>query len=1070
MNRRVVHNWTILAMVLWCIVAPEYLLPSPGAAKTQATGTRKLSSSSRGSNLLNINKLSMWLSNDGTMERDMGTSTAGVTFPRDSTTVVNIGGFVWGGIVRSANSQIRVGGSTLKTGLQPGRIIRPGIAQQSDDPAVRLYRIRRDWATADLARDASEYFNLPILDVDAQIIEELRSLYKQDWIEWPWQDGAPYYERNGIPGYQPDSTGVVDSTSDEPGLGSADQVVWCVANDLSSTTTQALYGSSPIGIEMQLTCWAYNRIPNLKNVIFQRCRIIYKGTSQTPGTSIIDSMYLAKWVDPDIGNFNDDFVGYDKERTLAYAYNATPADIEFSKFNIAPAVVGYTLLQGPRIPVSGGTAQWNLTTIEGYSNLEPSAFTYFTTADDRIADFNVGTYGGTTGWYKLMRTTCFQNPVTGRCTQYELDGDAELFQGWVDGIQQSAGDRRFATISGPFSMAIGDTQEVVFGMVAAIGLTNRSGISSIKSISEIAHDVYRHNFEFPDTIPSPTVKITELENQITLDWESDTARTRFVENYSSLGYKFETYVVYQYPSATPKSGEGIIYEIFDPTKPRFLYITEDKLRDQSLVNGQKYYFAVVTRVYSSDPEIMDSRLESTPEIHVIIPHSPNPGTVYSSSIGDTISNLVNINGINDAQVNITVFDPMKADGHNYKVLFHRDVDPWIDFNEKPSWSLVDSTNGDTLVNHLRVDSPEQRIITRGLSVRAMLPRHGLVGIYQVEGDGEKMYNPIFNVPDEKERFMIVATGSSILDTMMGQKWGDHDIEFRFLGDSSWAYRCDPAGFRYTSWARVPYTCWERRIVGIDTVYRQLYTVLLQQGTDTTSWKPADLLNRTYNGKPLKVFKPIFVVSDSIWHNGYYVGNRYYDDAPYRANMTEIRSYLITKAYYNSDKDGLVGVYFADLDDDGIAAPIGTIVRAVFVHEIRDGDAKVFLWKKNEYHDLSAAGREIEKINVFPNPYYGMNRAEISQFQKFVTFNHLPQYATIRIFNLAGVLVKTIQKTDEGQFAQWDLNNETGLQVAGGLYIAHLQLRMPDGDQGIRDLGEKILKLMIVPANKSIQNN
>jgi hypothetical protein len=824
-----------------------------------------------------------------------------------------------------------------------------------------------------------------------------------------------------------------------------------------------------MGLEMQVTCWAYNHTPELKNVIYQRCRIIYKGTSTTPGTSTIDSMYLAKWVDPDIGNFKDDYVGYDIERKLGYAYNSTPTDVEFSKFNLTPAVVGYTLLQGPRILSSGSIAQWNLKTIDGYSNLEPSAFTYFT-AVDRTVDYTFNTYSGTTGWYNLMRTTCFQNPVTERCTPFELNGDAELFQGWVDGIQQSAGDRRFATISGPFSMAIGDTQEVVFGMVAAIGSTNRTGISSVKSISESAHDLYRHNFEFPDAIPVPTLRISELENQIILDWESDTARTRIVESYSSLGYKFETYVIYQYPSATAQSGEGIVYEILDPTKPRFLYITEDKLRNRPLVNGQKYYFAVVTRVYNSDPEISHNRLESATEIHAIIPHSPNPGTVYSSSIGDSISNIINISGENDAQVNVSIFDPMKADGHDYKVVFHRNADPWTDFNEKASWSLIDSTSGDTLVNHLTVDSPDQRIVTRGFSAQAFLPRHGLDGIYQIEADGQKMYKNIFNVPDDKESFMIVTAGSSILDTMVGQRHLDRDIEFRFLGDSSWAYRCDPAGFKYTSWARVPYTCWERRIVGVDTLFRQLYTVLLQQGSDTIPWKPADLLGRTYNGKPLNVFKPVFVVSDSMWHNGHYVANQYYDDAPYRADMTELRTYLLTKANYLADKDGLVGVYFADVDNDGIAAPLGTVVRAVFVHEIRGGDEKLFHWKKNEYNDLNAAMNEIEKINVFPNPYYGMNRAEISQFQKFVTFNHLPKYATIRIFNLAGVLIKTIRKDDEGQFAQWDLNNESGLQVAGGLYVAHIQLSMSDAGNGNRNLGEKILKLMIVPANKIIENN
>jgi hypothetical protein len=66
---------------------------------------------------------------------------------------------------------------------------------------------------------------------------------------------------------------------------------------------------------------------------------------------------------------------------------------------------------------------------------------------------------------------------------------------------------------------------------------------------------------------------------------------------------------------------------------------------------------------------------------------------------------------------------------------------------------------------------------------------------------------------------------------------------------------------------------------------------------------------------------------------------------------------------------------------------------------------------------------------------------------------LPDKAKIRIFNLAGVLVRTMDKDDPEQFAYWDLANEDGLPVASGLYIAYIELP---------DLGTtKILKLAIV---------
>jgi hypothetical protein len=104
-------------------------------------------------------------------------------------------------------------------------------------------------------------------------------------------------------------------------------------------------------------------------------------------------------------------------------------------------------------------------------------------------------------------------------------------------------------------------------------------------------------------------------------------------------------------------------------------------------------------------------------------------------------------------------------------------------------------------------------------------------------------------------------------------------------------------------------------------------------------------------------------------------------------------------------------------------------------------------------NLELAKQDIEKINVFPNPYYGANSEELNKYNRFVTFSHLPAKATIKIFNLAGVLVKEIEKNSTTQFERWDLANNTGLPVASGLYIAYID--MPE-------IGKtKILKVAII---------
>jgi hypothetical protein len=104
-------------------------------------------------------------------------------------------------------------------------------------------------------------------------------------------------------------------------------------------------------------------------------------------------------------------------------------------------------------------------------------------------------------------------------------------------------------------------------------------------------------------------------------------------------------------------------------------------------------------------------------------------------------------------------------------------------------------------------------------------------------------------------------------------------------------------------------------------------------------------------------------------------------------------------------------------------------------------------------DNSLAKNEIESVNVFPNPYYAVNSEEINKYNRFVTFTHLPQKAKVRLFDLAGTLVKVIEKDSPQQYLRWDLANERGFPVASGLYIAYIELP---------ELGEtKILKLAII---------
>ncbi len=306
---------------------------------------------------------------------------------------------------------------------------------------------------------------------------------------------------------------------EEPGLAQADQVVWFVANDLDSISTLALYGSPPIGLEVQVTLWAYNRRGSplteaLQNIIFKRYRLIYKGTIATPDTAHIDSMYVAQFSDPDVGYLGDDLVGCDTLRSIGYCYNST-FDPVFQEFNLPPPAIGYVLVQGPRVFTGNpqDEARFNLREVRGALNRGMDAFAFFSASPER-PPFSA------LQWWNLFRSyrprpECLPDPwldPTGKPTKFRVPGDPVTGTGWLDA---NPDDRRMHLVTGPFSMALGDTQEVIIAVVGGLGPGHLASVSTMKYNAGWARLMAASNFSLSlnaegEEIPEPLPKFFQL--------------------------------------------------------------------------------------------------------------------------------------------------------------------------------------------------------------------------------------------------------------------------------------------------------------------------------------------------------------------------------------------------------------------------------------------------------------------------------------------------------------------------------------------------------------------------------
>jgi len=103
---------------------------------------------------------------------------------------------------------------------------------------------------------------------------------------------------------------------------------------------------------------------------------------------------------------------------------------------------------------------------------------------------------------------------------------------------------------------------------------------------------------------------------------------------------------------------------------------------------------------------------------------------------------------------------------------------------------------------------------------------------------------------------------------------------------------------------------------------------------------------------------------------------------------------------------------------------------------------------------------LKEIRMVPNPYYAYSSYETGRLDTRVKLINLPQSCTISFFNMGGTMVRQIQKDNPLTYQDWDLQNQDGVPVAGGVYVIHI-------DAG--SLGEKIVKFFCVMRPPDLEN-
>lgn len=357
-----------------------------------------------------------------------------------------------------------------------------------------------------------------------------------------------------------------------------DKNLWWVFNDVGNVHGET--SSDPIGLEIRAQAFGFNTNDEINNMTFYKYQVINRGNVT------LNDTYFGQWVDPDLGNATDDYVGCDVKRGLGFVYNGDQEDDGSGGYGLNPPALGIDFFQGPLSDLNDGIDNdkdgcIDCTfldsagmTVNVPDELLPeqiimSKFVYYVNTNS----VPNGNPDGFADFYNYLRGIWLDNvPITygedGRNTSkpvcnYMFPGstDPDLFptEGeWTEAQASNLpGDRRFIQSAGKFTLLPGAVNYVTTGAVWARASQGgpQASIELVKFADDKAQALFDNCFKLLDGPDAPVVEIRELNKELIfslLHTDTNTVELYDEKDPTIVGYndslsrfRFQGYKVYQ---------------------------------------------------------------------------------------------------------------------------------------------------------------------------------------------------------------------------------------------------------------------------------------------------------------------------------------------------------------------------------------------------------------------------------------------------------------------------------------------------------------------------------------------
>ncbi|MBL7963591.1 MAG: T9SS C-terminal target domain-containing protein [Flavobacteriales bacterium] len=454
----------------------------------------------------------------------------------------------------------------------------------------------------DVASSFPEGYQIPqyFFDWPAESNNPDLDVYLAPFVDWdgdgaydPTQGDMPDYDLDG------DADDCKNKFRTDPVPLFGDSTIWWVFNDKGNAHTES--GGQPIGMEIRAQAFAFATNDEVNNMSFYNYVLINQGTQTLLNT------YFGQWVDADLGNPNDDYVGCDVQRGLGYCYNGDNNDETTSSgpgYGVQPPAVGVDFFEGPFKDYDGID---NPLTLNYDSAITFAGIPYKGIGigyGDGVVDNerfgmraflyhnNDGTVTGDPSiaiqYYNYLRAIWKDNspmlfggnghfptddPNQDLPSFYMFPGDSDPV-GWGTGgipqaiwTEETAGnqpaDRRFIQSAGPFTLEPGAYNNITVGVVfaRASGGGPFESVERVRRADDKAQALFDNCFKILNGPDAPNLTIQELDQELILFITNPVGSNNFNESYEELDptipedasdrfYRFQGYEIYQLRDAT----------------------------------------------------------------------------------------------------------------------------------------------------------------------------------------------------------------------------------------------------------------------------------------------------------------------------------------------------------------------------------------------------------------------------------------------------------------------------------------------------------------------------------------